>query len=289
MEHFVILIVVNKISLCDSPCCMGEASELVYRISDPIEWLRAEYVRRREVNPRYSLRAFARRVRLPIGALSEIFSKRRSLTLEMGTRIAEGLSLSESERKYLLRLIEESRKKGKVARLEEKLDEVSFAYQEVNTDVFDLIADWCHYSILALMETSGFRSDPEWIARRLMISVTEVQDALERMIRLGMVDKTENGLQPTGDLSSTQDIPSSAVRRYHTQLLEKARRALEEVSLKSRDITSITIAVDVSRIGEAKKRIQRFRRRMASFLEGEAKTAVYHLNVQLIPATREDS
>ena len=61
--------------------------------------------------------------------------------------------------------------------------------------------------------------------------------------------------------------------------------ALFAVPVESRDITSMTMAIDKNKIPEAKRKIKQFRRNLCQFLESGEKNEVYNLNVQLIPLT----
>jgi hypothetical protein len=56
--------------------------------------------------------------------------------------------------------------------------------------------------------------------------------------------------------------------------------------LESRDVTSITLAVDPGKLRLASEAIKRFRRELAGLLETGQRTEVYHLNIQLIPITQ---
>lgn len=117
--------------------------------------------------------------------------------------------------------------------------------------------------------------------------MVEVRSAIERLRRVGaLLDDGSNGLKVSDAFETTSDIPSAALRRSHRQTLEQAIESLEEVRIELRDITSITMAIDPARIGEAKTAIRRFRRDMAALLEDGRRTEVYNLNVQLVPVTR---
>ena len=52
--------------------------------SEPIDWLRAEYRRRKAANGSYSLRAFARQLKINSGRLSDYLSKKRPISRNMG-------------------------------------------------------------------------------------------------------------------------------------------------------------------------------------------------------------
>ena len=59
--------------------------------------LKEEWQRRRERNPRYSLRAYAQHLGLPSSRLSEYFSGKRRLTLSMSRRLTAKLGLGPEE------------------------------------------------------------------------------------------------------------------------------------------------------------------------------------------------
>lgn len=66
-------------------------------IDDPIEFLKDQFLSRREKNPSYSLRAFASKLGIPAGRLSELFSRKRKLTKATAKKIAERLELDPTE------------------------------------------------------------------------------------------------------------------------------------------------------------------------------------------------
>lgn len=254
--------------------------------SSAVDWLRFEYFRRKSRNRSYSLRAFARQLHVPPGPLSEILSQKRPLTAKVARRIAESLAYGPEETEEALKLVdggighsnnEESKAKGPLP------DLIS---RRIEADTFSLISDWYHYAILSLVETDDFRNDLSWIARRLCISSLEARAAMERLFRLGLIQKTANSLAATQGWTTTHNIPSAAIRKFHRQSLEQSMEALESVPVEERDVTSITMAIDVSKREVAKKEIRRFRRRMARLLEEGNKTEVYQLNIQLIPLSR---
>lgn len=246
---------------------------------EPIDLLRAEYARRREKNPQYSLRAFARSLKMKSGPLSEILNRKRKLSPKLGARLVDRLGLSPQEAERFL-----GRLRPGGAQL--VTDEVQ-RYQQLSADTFFVISDWYHYSLLSLMETKGFQSDPKWIAARLGISVMEANAAIERMLRIGLLQKVRGRLSATGNFAfaSQRGIPSSALRKFHRQVLERALRQLDEAPLELRDVSSITLAIDVRRIAEASQAIKKFRYEMAELLEQGSRTEVYHLNIQLVPVS----
>lgn len=71
-----------------------------------VEWLRDEFEQRKVANPRYSLRAFSRKIGVSVGHVSDIFTGRRTLTPETLARIRLALGseppVSEVQRGHFL-------------------------------------------------------------------------------------------------------------------------------------------------------------------------------------------
>jgi uncharacterized protein (TIGR02147 family) len=260
---------------------MGQSPREIGGIVDPLQILREEYAYRRKKNPRYSLRAFSRYLGIPSGPLSEILGEKRPLTKRMGQKFSQKLGLSPTE---LRTFLDEIAKKSKHWSSEmERVNEVQ--YHQLDEDKFELVSSWHHYAIRSLITTRDFKNSPTWIARRLGITKSEVKEALERMCRLGLVEKRQGELVASGGLTTTQDVPSAALRAFHESALELGAVALHKVPVDKRDITSITIAIDPSKLSRAKKIIRGFRRKLTEVLEEGNPTEVYQLNVQLIPLT----
>ncbi|MBI3296464.1 MAG: TIGR02147 family protein [Deltaproteobacteria bacterium] len=233
--------------------------------SGPIDRLRAEFLARRSQNPQYSLRSFARDIGISSGALSQVFSRKRPLTKRSLERISRRLGI-------------------------DSLAPSSDAYHLIQSDQFNCIADWYHYAILSLLETHGARSQVRWIASRLGISIVEAQGAIERLIRVGMVKLKGNSLVTTQKRRRTStDVPNEALRKLHHQTLLRNAELLNEVPVEWRDVTMMTMAIDLKKLPLAKVFIKRFRRDLTRFLGAGTKTEVYNLCIQLVPVTRRES
>ena len=230
---------------------------------------------------------------LPPGRMSEILANKRPLTPNIGRTVADRLGLDPTARTQFLATIQKekaSRKKPTLGTPAPANDKIDKNYQQLSVDAFHVISDWYHFAILSLVETDDFRSEPKWIAKRLGISVIEVRTALERLLRLELLEQKNKTIKRTAkNLTTTQDVQSSAIRHSHRQVLEKAVASLEEVAVADRDITSISMAMDPKKLPIAKEMIRQFRRTLCSFLESDKKEEIYYLTVQLFPVTRKQS
>ena len=95
-------------------------------------------------------------------------------------------------------------------------------------DAFQSVADWHHFAILSLFALDGFRPDAAWIGKALGISEREATSALERLKRLKFLEESGGKLKRAKEyLQTTDGVPSTAIRHFHKQILEKAMAALE--------------------------------------------------------------
>src|SRR5690606_36043223 len=78
----------------------------VYRHQDYRSFLAAEFDRRQARNPAYSLRAFARDLKIAPSTLSEIFNRQHGLSPVRAARVAAEMGMSKDERVYFCRLVE---------------------------------------------------------------------------------------------------------------------------------------------------------------------------------------
>ena len=230
-------------------------------------------------NPQFSLRAFARMVDVSPAVLSRILSGKRKLTFNLAVRIADALVLGPMERDKLYSFFTGV----KVEVLSEDHHE-----KELSIDCFNAMKEWYHYGITQLLFIDAFQEDPKWIAKMLSITELEAKLAIDRLIRLEILDHDENGklYRTSTHLSTSTDIASAGIRHFQKQILEKSIESLEQDDISERDITSITISINEDRIPEAKKEIMKFRKRMAEFLAEGEKTRVYNLGVHLIPLSK---
>ncbi len=243
-------------------------------------WLENLLAEKIKKNPQFSLRAFARLVDVSPAVLSRVLSGKRKMTFNLATRIADALHMGPMERETLYSFFTDP--DGAEDSQEDRHE------KELSIDVFNAMKEWYHYGITQLLYIDSFSEDPKWIAKMLSITEIEAKMAIDRLLRLEILDRDENGklFRTATHLSTSTDIASAGIRHFQKQILEKSIVSLENDDLLERDITSITIAINEDRIPEAKKEIMRFRKKMAEFLAEGEKTRVYNLGVHLIPLSK---
>jgi uncharacterized protein (TIGR02147 family) len=231
-------------------------------------------------NPKYSLRAFSRKVGLNPGALSGILNGKRNVSSKLAVRIAEKLVLDPQERSELF---SQFRVLGYKAELNGQTEE----YRVLSAAQFKIVAEWEHFAVLSLMRTKSFRSDSDWIADRLGLTSARVRDVIQRLINTGMVELAVDGAlkRASPKYRTTDDIADLSLRRSHDQSLELARRSLEHNSVSERDHTWVMFAMDPKKLSMAKEKIRRFQDELADLVEAGDQTEVYRLSMHFFPLT----
>ena len=243
--------------------------------------LQTKYNELRARNPQFSRRAFAKRIGISAGAISEILNGTRRVSVSVATRVAERLNLDPQERSELLSKFPR--------RSHSETADVSSRFMQLSADRFRIIGDWQHFAILTLMRLPDFRGEADWIARRLGLTPAVARASLERLERLGMIALREDGAYFAGPeiYRTTDDVPSSAVRAAHAQYLANARAALEELSPSERDFTSLMLPFDRASLPRAKELIRKFQDDFLAEFEPPAGRDAFQLCVQFFPMTKE--
>lgn len=246
-------------------------------------FLQKELLKRCKANPKYSLRAFARLLNAEPSFVSKLLNRKRSITPALVRRFGKQLGFGPSETARYLEGLSEKQPVKSVGT--SKTD-----YRNLSLDHFEMIADWQHYAILELVSVNGFQASFRWIATRLGITVSEARAAVERLERLEFLEITEDGRWINCSGSNTtvgNEFTAVAFRKLQKQILEMAIDALEDTPIEKRSQTSMTMAIDSSKIKEAKKRIDVFRRDLTTYLQsGSKRDGVYQLSVSLYPLTK---
>lgn len=227
--------------------------------------LAEEFMRLQAKNPAYSLRAFARRMKMSHSALSEVFAGKRKLTEKAAQKVLEQLQV---DPKLIAKATGGS------------------AYTSLDMDTYRLIADWYYFAILSLTETEDFVGKVDWIAQRIGLAPSAAESAVDLLLRLDLleIDKKTKLIKGTGEsFEAMSAIASAALKKAARQNIELASEALDTTEFEQRDFTAMTLTFDPDRMDEAKEMIKGFRRQFARKMESGKKKEVYKITIQLFP------
>lgn len=240
-----------------------------------LQLLKDELSRRVAKNSRYSLRSFAKSLGVSHTALSLAFAEKRKISRKAGLQIADRLGLEPSQAVKFINGAKSPRPLvGK--------------FKKIELETFQLISDWIHYAILSLLECEGSKFEPRWISRRLGAGEMAVKVAMDRLVKLKMVEQVEGRWRQSAmPIKVDNKTSTAATRKFQRQLLEKALESLEKDPVEIRDFSSMTLSIDPKFLPFAKERIKQFRRELTAELEAKgAPKEVYNLTIQIYPVTQ---
>lgn len=255
--------------------------------------LREKLVEIQRTQPRYSLRAFAGKVGVHVGALTYIINGKRNISRKLAERITRKLLLDPQQRSEILGLFPEPSPKRVLAHLSRTpLPPEAFEprFLQLSASQFKICAEWEHFAVMSLARCQDFQSTAEWIASRLGITPSRARQVVSRLLELGLLESDSEGNLRRSEKSyqTSDDGADISLKRHHEQSLDLAKESLHRDSVAIRDFTSITLAIDPKKISAAKERIRKFEDELSDFLERGHQTEVYRLSVQLFPLSKLD-
>jgi len=167
------------------------------------ERLMLEFEARRAVNRRYSLRAFAALLAVDHATLSQILRGKRSVPVDRIGPWARTLNVSPEEAAVYAAV-------GRIA--DENARQREEQLRHWAAEMLALLTQPAHREILRLARSPGFRADSRWLAQKMAVGVDEVNIALSRLLRLGLLEVKAAGVWV--DKTGLEVITPQSFRKY---------------------------------------------------------------------------
>jgi uncharacterized protein (TIGR02147 family) len=232
-------------------------------------------------NPRFSLRSFAKQLGIDHSTLSQVLRGRRRLSARALEAVGKRLGLSEETvRAYA----QTSRKKTKSKNLPENIRSFQF-----DLDTFQLLSIWHHYAILELIHIQGFKTNSPWIANALGIAVEDVNIALQRLLRLGLLEMSgrDRWVDKSGDAEfHSAALTETACNQINQEIHELAVEAIKRVPGQYRSHGQMMVALDSRSLPRLKALADEFMNELRSLVsESDTKDDVYQVEISFFPVT----
>ncbi len=259
------------------------------------EFLKEAGLPKSPYNQKNTLMKWAKRLgyRSP-SSLTMVLRGQRLPSQEMLDAFEKDFQLSSLEREYfeLLIKIEKAEKKNQdPLPLLQKLEKLSLKnrWAALGLKEFSSISEWYFLAIKQLTSLSDFEENNEWIRKKLRKKVTpsQIQYALETMLELGILKRNTDGQIIHGDhpRTTSNDIPSSAIKKHHAGMIHQSLNALEEQPVEERQFSSLTLKFDKKKVSEAKSVLLKFLQDFNNRFYAENGDSVYQVNLQLFDLT----
>jgi uncharacterized protein (TIGR02147 family) len=259
------------------------------------EYLKSELNNRVERNSSYSLRSFADQIGVSPSHLSRVLNGEKKLSLTSASRISQRLKHGRRQGSHFIDLIQlelatDLEVKAKlVDRISTNVGEKN--QRIVSLEQFKLISKWYHFVILTLTKLKTFQHDTNWIAKKLGVTKLTAKLAVDRLISLKLLKVDSNKrfiVCDDGQISTTDDFSSEAIRINHQQNIQRALEALDKQDVLDREFDNCSLSLRKKDLPVAKKMIREMMDKLNEELDSDEGDEVYQLNMQFFRATHKE-
>lgn len=266
----------------------------VFAYDDYRQLLGDYYVKKKELQPYFSYRAFSRRTgfRAP-NHLQRVINGDRNLSSDAAIRYSQAMHLDSEEQDYFCALVEHSQASDEdaIQRLTEKLLALKRGRgtRRFDESYAEYHSHWYIPAIFEMISCRGFVADPRWIAPRMRPPITEEEaaHALSVLRELRLVEASGDRLTPIDPvLTADSEVQRRALSEYHRTMIESAKSSIALVPSEERDISALTLCLSEKGLARVKQRLAAFREELLSLAaESQEGQQVVQLNMQLFPLT----
>lgn len=258
----------------------------------------------RKAGPRgYSYRSFSKAAGFSSpNAIKLIIEGHRNLGTESISKVTKALGLSGSMAEYFCALVmmnQATADEGKQEHFKVLQRLIPHAQKrDLNAEGLRYLSHWLHATIREMVQFSGFRDDPYWVARRLVFhaTISEISEAMQFLIEEKFIEKSSDGYK-AGDqmVLSSDEVRSLAIRSYHRQMLELAKQSLESLPMEKREFGALTLNLPESALPELKFKLKEIRKELHEWglqvaqnhrQQGRPSETVTQINFQMFPLTK---
>lgn len=260
-----------------------------------------DYIDSRKVdNLSYSMRAFASKIQCNAGQFNRILKGERNLTPALIVQICTTIKFSRKEKRYfeLLVAYNHAKKQSEREYHFEQMQQFRKAnVKEISGEQYLLYSHWYFLVLRELLSIYPCFEINENECRKIgrminpQVSHTEIKDAIETLLRLGVLEKKSDGRIGSANAftASGSTIPQVITNRFLLEFNDLAQRAVDAIPRDERRLSTLTFSVSKNGYRKISERIDEFRRELLGMVESDADELenVYHLNLHLFPVTKK--
>jgi uncharacterized protein (TIGR02147 family) len=259
-------------------------------------YLRDWFRYRREIQPGYSMRSFARNPALGISSTSfmtNLIKGARNLTQRQRLAFIKALKLEGADAEYFDSLVQFNQAKT--------LDEKNYFFTHLSRHrgsrakllqegQHAFFTEWHHSVIWNYLGLQGSEATPARIARHLAeeLPPEKIQESLDLLLGMGLIKRTANGYDISErHLMTDKSVLGQVAKDYHRAFLRLASGALDRYPPEKRQFKVLNFTVSDKGFAAVKQRIEAFLQEVREIVDrDEDMNQVNVLSMQLFPGAR---
>ena len=257
------------------------------------DFLKDFYTDKKNRSPFFSYRVFATKVGLDTSYLAKVIMKKRHIATKSIPKVAEYCGLKGRDAECFETLVNFG--KAKTESQSRIYFEKLLAMKEAPSRTllekqYEYYTKWYYSAIRSVIEYFDFKGDYGLLGKQLnpAIGAREAKKAIRLLESLGLISKDETGRYCQTDAAITTGTQwnSAAINAFQEDTIALAREALSRHPKNTRDISTITMAINAGQFEEIRERIREFRASLIKYVnEDTDPNQVFHMNIQLVPLT----
>lgn len=254
-----------------------------------IDILRDIYNLRKKKNPAYSMSKFSRDAGFKSYHLSDVLAGRYGLSTKRAAEVADKLKMPENLKKQFMRLVEYNSAKSKEDKNLSLFESTHFLFEadkKINAEEFNLTSEWYYFALIELIRKSDQELNFTTLSHQLKISEDECEKAVNTMLKLGYLVKSQNQLKVHHSMISlSNEAPSETIRQYHRTMIAKSLESMKNDPVNQRYFGSFNLNISKENYKSLHEEISAFIRKKIIHYQKDSEAAqrLYCLNFQLFP------
>lgn len=241
--------------------------------------LEQEFTTRKIKNTRYSLRSFARNLKIDPTSLLRIMNGERVPSPETARKILENIGMDPVEIDQII----EASDGLKPIRKNNRLLQNAFDHE-----TFEKVFASQHVLVLAALRLEDLTPEElqEKICKKLVLTQEHYAEIVEDLVSVGALAKAGEKIKVVFKNKSTVPLPLTSQKRRAIQqeFLQMASQAIDDVPFDARENATLTLSVNRSDLDKVKEILKEARTKINTLCESNNKRdAIYNVCTALYP------
>jgi uncharacterized protein (TIGR02147 family) len=268
----------------------------IYKYTNYREFLKDFLKNKKKNNKNYSLRVLSEKSGFKArDFVLRLINGTRNLSKSGMFKLSEGLGLSVKEAAYFEDLVSFNQAKSANEK-KHYFERMSINIkgeepQKLREEQFSYLSRSYHVAIRSLLPVINFKDDFAALGKFLdpPITVVQAKQSVNLLLKLGLLEKTSNGVYRVSSPSITVDekVKDVALSVYHKTIGELGLRSLEEHLSTVRDISGVTMSLSANGFSRLRSEIKAFRKKAIAIANTDSREdRVCQLEIQLFPLSK---
>lgn len=262
------------------------------------KYLQDFYLFKKKTRSGYSYRVFCKEAGIKSAShFKMVIDGQRNVTPKSLPKFLKGLRIENEDEKKLFSLMVEYTQEKDIepkAEIFRNLITLKNKEESVPMEYFQLsfLTSWHTIAIYVLIETNEFKSDVEWISKKLKkkVSNENILKAIKNLVELNLIKKDTYGnyVQTKGSIVTPTKFDRNILDEYYSIMGAMAIQSLGDDDEDNRFFNGATISINRKNIQAFAEKIKKFRAEIneMSLSNLDSNDDVYQLNVQFFPLTK---